>query len=316
MAQRKSYLKINQSKLVSLLIAIGIVVVAGAILFEVRVSPRKWVARLRQIITAGQSRVNQVDQVSYQELADKVIPVAGKTVLVEWGSMGQKLVQAGAIDMVKFKKIFPELTEEQRQVLEGDDLHQITFTAENIGFWTDVLWALGLTQESKVLSEGPMQQNATSTPLKNYASTAGWTLGKKDAMALYNSGALIELTPEQDELVYQVASNIYRPCCGNSAAYPDCNHGMAVLGLLELMASQGAGEQEMYEAALAFNSYAFADTYINAVAYLIKQGRNWDEVEPKELLGANWSSGQGANFVAKSVGEIPGAPKRGGSCGV
>ena len=315
MAQGKSYLKIQKSKLVSILIAIGIVVVAGAILFEIRVRPRLWVGKIANQVNRV-DRVNQEDKLIYQQLADKVIPVAGKTVLVEWGSMGQKLVQAGAIDMVKFKKIFPELTKEQRQVLEGDDLHQITFTAENIGFWTDVLWALGLTQESKVLSEGPMQQNAKNTPLQNYASTAGWTLGRKTAMQLYNSTQLIKLTSEQDELVYQAASNIYRPCCGNSAAYPDCNHGMAVVGLLELMASQGAGEQEMYEAALAFNSYAFADTYINAAAYLIKQGRAFEEAGPKELLGANWSSGQGANFVAKSVGEIPGAPKRGASCGV
>lgn len=309
MAQRQSNIKV-------VLVAVGVVLVAFAVLFEVRVQPRQWVARLQLRSIGGQGQAGQGKQVTYKELADKVIPATGKTVVVEWGSMGQKLVQAGAIDMIKFKEIFPELTEEQTQALEGDGLHQITFTAENIGFWTDALWALGLTQESKVLSEGPMQQNAKSTPLANYASTAGWTLGRKEAMQLYNSTKLINLTPEQDELVYQAASNIYRPCCGNSAAYPDCNHGMAVLGLLELLASQGAGEREMYQAALAFNSYAFADTYINAAAYLIKQGKSWDEVEAKELLVANWSSGQGANFVAKSVGEIPGAPKRGGSCGV
>ena len=282
------------------------------LLFEVKLGPSRWVRQWQSKTV----KVAAPEQVTYEELARQVIPKSGKTVLVEWGNMGQKLVQAGVIDMNKFKEVFPQLTEEQRQALEGDDLHQITFTAENIGFWTDVLWGLGLTQESKVLSEGPMQQNAKSTPLKNYASTAGWTLGVKDAMKLYNSERLVALTPEQDGLVYQVAENIFRPCCGNSAAYPDCNHGMAVLGLLELMAAQGAGEKEMYQAALAFNSYAFADTYINAAAYLVKQGKSWGEVEPKELLGANWSSGQGANFVAKSVGEIPGAPKRGASCGV
>lgn len=310
MAQRQSNIKV-------VLVAVGVVLlVAFAVLFEVRIGPRQWVTRLQLRSIGGQGQVDQGKQMTYKELADKVIPATGKTVVVEWGSMGQKLVQAGAIDMVKFKEIFPELTEEQREALEGDDLHQITFTAENIGFWTDVLWALGLTQKSKVLSEGPMQQNAKTTPLDNYASTAGWTLGRKTAMQLYNSTQLIKLTPEQDELVYQAASNIYRPCCGNSAAYPDCNHGMAVLGLLELLVSQGAGEREMYQAAVAFNSYAFADTYINAAAYLIKQGKSWDEAEAKELLGANWSSGQGANFVAKSVGEIPGVPQRGASCGV
>ena len=249
-------------------------------------------------------------------MAGQEIPKNGKRVLVERGDLGQKLVAAGAIDMDKMAKVFPSLTDEQQEILTGDNAHQITFREDNIGFWTDVLWALGLTQKSKVLSEGPMKQNEARKPLKNYASTAGWTLGTKDAMKLYNSQKLVELTPEQDELVYQIAANIYRPCCGNSAAYPDCNHGMAVLGLLELLAAQGAGEKEMYEAALAFNRYAFADTYINAAAHLDKKGIAWDEADPKLMLGYDYSSGQGAGTIAQEVGEIPGAPKRGASCGV
>lgn len=305
------------SKLAVVLIAMGVVLLGWGVVFEVQVQPRQWLARLRPSTWLGTAaKQEQANQVNYQALAEQVIPATGKTVVVEWGSMGQKLVQAGAVDMIKFKKIFPELTEEQKEVLEGDDLHQITFTAENIGFWTDVLWALGLTQKSKVLNEGPMMENRQRTPVENYASTAGWTLGKKTAMQLYNSSELIKLTPDQDELVYRVAENIFRPCCGNSAAYPDCNHGMAVLGLLELLAAQGAGEEEMYQAALAFNSYAFANTYITAAADFVNKGISWAEVRPKEVLGQAFSSGQGASVVAKEVGEIPGAPKRGASCGV
>ena len=40
------------------------------------------------------------------------------------------------------------------------------------------------------------------------------------------------------KIVEEIAGNIYRPCCGNSTAFPDCNHGMAMLGLIELMVSQ------------------------------------------------------------------------------
>lgn len=317
MANRKSYLKIQirRDQLAVILTAIGVVLLVVAWLFEVKVQPSRRAEKIKQLLGRGVKQIER-KKLSYGELVEQVIPKNGKTVLLEWGNMGQKLVKAGAIDLNKLEDIFPNLTQEQKEVLEGDDLHQIVFREDNIGFWTDVLWALGLTQKSKVLSEGPMKQNEKSTPLKNYASTAGWTLGTRDAMRLYNSQRLIELTPEQDELVYQVASNIYRPCCGNSAAYPDCNHGMAVLGLLELMASAGASEGQMYEAALAFNSYAFADTYINAAAVLAREGRSWDQVEPKLVLGYAYSSGQGAVAVAKSVGEIPGAPKRGASCGV
>ena len=91
--------------------------------FEGQVQPREWLARLRPSTLLGTAaRQEQANQVNYQALAEQVIPATGKTVVVEWGSMGQKLVQVGAIDMIKFKKIFPELTEEQREALEGDDL--------------------------------------------------------------------------------------------------------------------------------------------------------------------------------------------------
>jgi len=159
-----------------------------------------------------------------------------------------------------------------------------------------------------------MMERAQQVPLGNYASTGGWTLGSEDAVDLYNSAELISLTPEQDDLVYQVAEHIFRPCCGNSTVYPDCNHGMAVLGLLELLAAQGADEQALYQAALAFNRYAFPDTYITLAAYFAMQDTAWTEIDPSTLLGADYSSGQGAQQVAAVVGPIPGSPEQSGSC--
>ena len=47
----------------------------------------------------------------------------------------------------------------------------------------------------------------------------------------------------------RAAPFVYRPCCDNATHFPDCNHGMAMLGLLELMAAQGASEEEMFAAA-------------------------------------------------------------------
>jgi hypothetical protein len=198
--------------------------------------------------------------------------------------------------------------------LQSDSLQEITFTSENIQFWTNVLWAFGLTQQSKVLSEGPMSQHVDQMPLGNYASTGGWTLGRQDAVDLYNSTQLIVLTSEQDDLVYQVAGNIFRPCCGNSTVFPDCNHGMAVLGLLELLAAQGANEQEMYQAALAFNSYAFPDTYITLAAYFATQELTWTALDPESILGPDYSSGQGAQRIAAAVGPLPGSPDQSSGC--
>lgn len=253
--------------------------------------------------------------VHYGELVEQVAPRSGQSIPVHWGNMGQKLIAAGAIDLDKVQVHYGSLTEEQQAILLGDDLSEITLNAENIQFWTNMLWALGLTQRSKVLDEGPMRHNEAQLPLGNYASTGGWTLGKKPPIQLYSSARLVALTPEQDEMVYQVAERVFRPCCGNSTAFPDCNHGMAVLGLLELLASQGATEDALFEAARVFNAYAFSDTYVTLAAYFTLQGVPWIDLTAQELLSDQYSAIQGARNVAAAVGPIPGAPVRGGSCG-
>lgn len=250
----------------------------------------------------------------YDLLVEQVAPLTGTTIVVEWGDMGQRLIDAGAIDLDKFEAQYRGLDEEQQSILLGDELDEITFKPENIQFWTNVLWALGLTQESSVLSEGPMMQNEAQVPLGNYASTGGWTLGSKPATELYSSLRLVELTPEQEALIYRVAEHIFRPCCGNHTAFPDCNHGMAVLGLLELLAFQGAEESELYDAALAFNAYAFTDSYVRVAAYFTLQGIAWSDIGAADLLGYDYSSIQGAQRIAAAVGPISGAPGGGGSC--
>ncbi|MBL1137369.1 MAG: hypothetical protein D8M56_18830 [Chloroflexi bacterium] len=253
---------------------------------------------------------------TYAELNNQVAPPSGTTINVVWGDIGQKLVDAGAIDLIAYQNLIGDLSDKQQEILLHDTLQHITLTPDNIQFWTNVLWALGLTQHSKVLDEGPMMQFAAEVPLDNYASTGGWTLGRRNAIDLYNSAELIKLTSAQQDLVYQVAETIFRPCCGNHTAYPDCNHGMALLGLLELLAAQGATASEMYDAALIFNSYAFQDTYITLAAYFESQGTAWSDLDPVTVLGAGYSSGQSAYEIALQVGPIPGSPNQAGGCSV
>ena len=40
-------------------------------------------------------------------------------------------------------------------------------------------------------------------------------------------------------MVISIAKNAYRSCCDNSTFFQDCNHGWALLGLLQLGAGQG-----------------------------------------------------------------------------
>ena len=91
---------------------------------------------------------------------------------------------------------------------------------------------------------------------------------------------------------------------------------MAILGLLEIMASQGASEEEMYQAALAFNSYWFPSTYADLAYYFdTQQHTSWDKVDPKTILSAQYSSALGYQKIKKQIGTIPGAKSQGGSCG-
>src|SRR3990167_8124072 len=151
-------------------------------------------------------------------------------------------------------------------------------------------------------------------PAGGFASTGGWTLASGDAMEHYGMHSLVILTKEQQALVDKISRGIYRPCCGNSAHFPDCNHGMAMLGLLELMASQNISEEEMWRAALYVNSYWFPDTYLTIASYMEKKGIPWKKVNPREELGIEYSSGQGLQRILREMG--PAGNSGGGSCSV
>ena len=89
---------------------------------------------------------------------------------------------------------------------------------------------------------------------------------------------------------------------------------MAMLALLELLASQGATEQELYRAALVANSLWFPDTYATIERYFEKKGVAWDAVDPKEALGYRYSSAAGYQRVLSEVEPV--SEDAGGSCGV
>ena len=147
----------------------------------------------------------------------------------------------------------------------------------------------------------------------NFASTGGWTLSRGNAMDHYSVHAFITLTKEQQMLVERVSKNIYRPCCGNSTYFPDCNHGMAMLGLLELMASQGVSEQDMYKVALQVNTLWFPDTYEAIKAFYISKNIDWNTADPKIILGAEYSSASGYQKVMSQI--KPQEQKGGTGCG-
>ena len=164
-----------------------------------------------------------------------------------------------------------------------------------------------------MLTEGPMVQGGNAG---NFASTGGWTLAKGTAMDHYAKYDLIPLTQDQEERVRAIAENVYRPCCGNSTAFPDCNHGMAALALIELMISQGAQDEEIYQSVLAFNSYWFPQTYLELAYHQEQNGTPWSKIDAKTILGKGFSSAMGYQAVKKQIGTVEGLNNQGGGgCG-
>jgi hypothetical protein len=178
---------------------------------------------------------------------------------------------------------------------------------------------LGLTNQNPILDEGPMMEYSEGD-IGRFASTGGWSLGQKDSTELYSSTPIITLSPDQQSLVEKVSAVVYRPCCNNPTIFPDCNHGMAMLGLLELLAANGATEAEMMDAAKYFNAFWFPQQSIQVATFLkATTGLDFNEVDAELVVGPQTFSGSGFQGVYAWLGEnglLEEAPSQGGSCGV
>ena len=273
------------------------------------------------IFYSSQNPVNktsvQKTQTQISAFEEDVLPSAGVLLPVSWGNLGAQLVNSGAIDADKFKALYEQrgtFSDEYKNLLLGENNGKIKITNENSGYILNLFWALGLANKNPILEEGEMM-NPAYGGAGNFASTGGWSLAQGNTMDHYSRHKFFDLTSEQQALVDKVSRGIYRPCCGNPTSFPDCNHGMAMLGLLELMASQGVSEQEMWKTALIVNSYWFPDTYLTIATYMKGKGIDWKDVNPQEMLGADYSSAQGFAQIASQVTQ-PAQSSGGSGCGI
>ena len=282
---------------------------------------------LVKIFGTEEQRKERLESKQLAQLQAAVLPEGGIVLPVKWGDLGNKLVESGVIDGTKFEQLYASrggLSDEDKELLYGaDNKNNLVVTAQNSGLLLNLLWALGLGNKNEILDNGEMTNYDGKEPVSRsealakaggLASTGGWSLARGGAMGHYSMHHFIDLSPEQQELVARVSQNIYRPCCNNSTHFPDCNHGMAMLGLLELMAAQGVGERDMYKAALAVNSFWFPNNYLTIAKYLETKGFAWDKMEPKAILGANFSSGSGYQQIVAQVS--PPVRQGGNGCGI
>ncbi len=294
--------------------------ISGSIVISSVILAGTWVytTRLKAAIPQKTNTASAQEQSPTLELEGKVLPSQGVELPVVWGDLGAKLVREGVIDADKFKAIYEQrgtFGDEYKNLLLGDNNGKLKMTSSNSGYLLNLLWALGLGSKNSILDTGEMT-NPEYGGAGNFASTGGWTIAKGDPMDHYSRHQFFTLTPTQQSLVDKVSRGIYRPCCGNSTHFPDCNHGMAMLGLLELMASQGVSEQDMWKTALAVNSYWFPNNYLTIATYMKSKGVDWKDVNPQEMLGADYSSSRGYAAIASQIVQ-PQQQNRGGSgCGV
>ncbi len=265
--------------------------------------------------TAKKSAASAAEQVDTTVLEKNVLPTTGVVLPIIWGKLGKQLVDEGVIDTTKLDALYTQrggLGNEEQAMLDGA-AKKITMTAANAPFLLNVLWAFGLGNRNTILEQGPISDKQYGGA-GGFASTGGWTLARGETMDHFSKHAFVTLTADQQQRVETVSKNIYRPCCGNATYFPDCNHGMAMLGLLELMAANNVSEQEMYEVALQVNAFWFPDTYLTIAKYMESKGTPWAKVDPKEMLGQNYSSSSGYKQVASQV--TPTQSKGGSGCGV
>jgi len=268
-----------------------------------------------------ETKMAPVDRQEIADLYAQIHPADGYALPISYGNVGPQLIESGAISYDAFASIYQNsgtpLSSEQIEILRHGSDEKIVINSQNAHFLLNFFWAVGLANRNPILTQGAMVQPGNGK-VADFASTGGWTLGTRPVTELYASLDLIPLTAQQQKRVEEVSAGIYRPCCNNPTIFPDCNHGMAMLGVLELMASQGAGVDEMFEAAKYINAYWFPQQTLETAIYLAQhQNLSFAETDPRLVVSREFSSASGAGRVRgelQSEGLLPQAPGQGGSC--
>lgn len=244
----------------------------------------------------------------FDEVAAKVLPQKGFQSGIRLGASVVKLVENGVIDLQKFAALYQDrggLPPELKSLLAAPSDKPILLTRGNATYYVNLLWPLGLSNYMSTNDRSPVNGKS----LFKLASTAGWNLGKEEnGGAYFSKFKIVGLTPGQEALVTRIAQNTYRPCCDNSTFYQDCNHGSALLGLLQLGASQGLTEDELNREALAFNSFWFPNNYIQTALYFkAVKNTDWENVDAGKIMGFDYSAlGPWSRNVQAEVAKIPG----------
>lgn len=247
---------------------------------------------------------------TFRDVLAQVVPREGIPTGLVFGDVLQKIIAAGVLEPAKLRSAYAKrggLPSWVAALLAGPSDAPIRLSTETAPYLLTLLWPVGLATRASFNADSP----TNGTYLPRLASTAGWTLGREaNGAAFFDKVDALTLTPAQEALVQHVAERTFRPCCDNSALFQDCNHGSAMLGILELAASQGMEKAKLEQIALSANSFWFPREYLKtALFFSLFERRSWEEVPPAELLDANYSSASGwqenVNIALQMTSLIP-----------
>lgn len=272
------------------------------------------------LISASDKSSNQQD---LDELIIQINPSEGYNIKAVYGDIGPRLLAAGAMDFDEFVQVYERanrpLNDAQLKILRTGSDSEIVFNQQNAYFLLNFFWVLGLVNQNPILDLGPMMRNGRDEVVR-FASTGGWSLAVRPISELYSSEHIIRLTDSQQAQLERVVKAIYRPCCNNPTHFPDCNHGMAMLGMLELMAFSGASEDEMFEAAKYANAFWYPKQNLELATFFSSTKKDdFDEVDARQILSVEFSSLSGFQNVHQfllSNELLPQVSGGGNSCGV
>ncbi len=239
-------------------------------------------------------------RLDFSSIVEQVYPSNGFILAAKWNNTAEKLLNKGALNLSFVSNSLigagEPLTNEQLKILNGASNTNITLNSSSALFTLYVLWAIGINNKADAINNGPIMNYGNPN---QFASTGGY--GHLGNLSIGNL-SIINLSRAQQDEVNSIASNVYRPCCDNPAMFPDCNHGAAQLGLIELMVSQGRSTTEIYNALKEFNSFYYPQQYLDmAVLLNATQNKTWAEVAATLILGYNFSSASGSYAVQKQL---------------
>jgi hypothetical protein len=235
--------------------------------------------------------LNYVKRLPYERATAAVMPEEGIATGMVLDDAIARLVAGGAVVPEKMAAVYERrggLPDWVAGALKGQASGDIELSSTSVPYLLNLLWPLGIANRTSFNGRNPIPEKT----LPRLASTGGWNLGiKKNGANYYNRVDAVPLTAEQDAMIERMAATIYRPCCNNSALFPDCNHGAAMLGFLQLAAARGLPEERIWELAKALNGFWYPRQYVAmALLFDLRDDLDWEEVSPQMALGKRFSS--------------------------